>query len=73
MTGEDIRRNLAQAVIAAGWGLLELRQLRMSLEEVFLHLTTNESNAETPDIPEDEEREIPTSNTKKSLDEVVHE
>ena len=73
MTGEDIRRNLAQAVIAAGWGLLELRQLRMSLEEVFLHLTTNESNAETPDIPEDEEREIPASNTKKSLDEVIHE
>ena len=40
--GEDVRRELARIVISNGWGLLELRPLRMSLEEIFLHLTTEE-------------------------------
>ena len=39
-TGRDVRRELAAAVVRQGWGLLELRPLRMSLEEIFLHLTT---------------------------------
>jgi ABC-2 type transport system ATP-binding protein len=41
--GRDIRRELASAVVSNGWGLLELRPLRMSLEEIFLHLTTEEA------------------------------
>jgi len=41
-TGCDVRRELASAVVSRGWGLLELRPLRMSLEEVFLHLTTED-------------------------------
>jgi ABC-2 type transport system ATP-binding protein len=40
--GRDIRRDLARAVVASGWGLLELRPMRMSLEDVFLSLTTEE-------------------------------
>jgi gliding motility-associated transport system ATP-binding protein len=40
--GRDIRRDLARAVITNGWGLLELRPMRMSLEDVFLSLTTEE-------------------------------
>jgi len=40
--GEDVRRDLARAVVAKGLGLLELRPLRMSLEEVFLQVTTEE-------------------------------
>jgi ABC-2 type transport system ATP-binding protein len=43
--GHDVRRELAGAVVGHGWGLLELRPARMSLEEVFLQLTTQE-NAE---------------------------
>jgi ABC-2 type transport system ATP-binding protein len=39
----DIRRDLAKAIVSQGWGLLELRPLRMSLEEIFLQLTTQES------------------------------
>jgi ABC-2 type transport system ATP-binding protein len=42
-SGRDIRRELASAVVTRGWGLLELRPMRMSLEEIFLHLTTEES------------------------------
>ncbi len=41
----DIRRDLARAVVSNGWGLLELRPMRMSLEEIFLSLTTEESQA----------------------------
>jgi ABC-2 type transport system ATP-binding protein len=43
--GRDVRRELAAAVVARGWGLLELRPMRMSLEEIFLHLTTEETGA----------------------------
>jgi ABC-2 type transport system ATP-binding protein len=41
-SGRDVRRELASAVVSRGWGLLELRPLRMSLEEIFLHLTTED-------------------------------
>ena len=40
--GRDVRRDLAQAIVGKGWGLLELRPMRMSLEEIFLSLTTEE-------------------------------
>lgn len=40
--GKDVRRDLAALVVGQGWGLLEMRPVGMSLEEVFLHLTTRE-------------------------------
>jgi ABC-2 type transport system ATP-binding protein len=49
-TGRDVRRELSAAVVNRGWGLLELRPMRMSLEEIFLHLTTEdtaEANADS--------------------------
>jgi ABC-2 type transport system ATP-binding protein len=44
--GRDLRRELARAVVNNGWGLLELRPARMSLEEIFLQLTTEERDEE---------------------------
>jgi ABC-2 type transport system ATP-binding protein len=41
-TGRDVRRDLARAVVSSGLGLLELRPMRISLEDVFLSLTTDE-------------------------------
>ena len=38
----DVRRDVARTIVDQGWGLLELRPTRMSLEEIFLQLTTNE-------------------------------
>ncbi len=38
----DIREQLAATVVRSGWGLLQLRNVGMSLEEVFLQLTTTE-------------------------------
>ncbi len=47
--GHDVRRELAAAVVTRGWGLLELRPMRMSLEDIFLSLTTEDAGtAGTP-------------------------
>ncbi len=48
--GRDVRRELAAAVVAHGWGLLELRPLRMSLEDVFVQLTTQEVQPATTEV-----------------------
>ena len=40
--GTDIRRDIAKTIVTRGWGLLEMRPMRMSLEEVFLQVTTEE-------------------------------
>src|SRR5262249_38254125 len=41
----DIREALAATVVRSGWGLLEMNSVAMSLEDIFLRLTTEE---ETP-------------------------
>jgi ABC-2 type transport system ATP-binding protein len=41
--GRDVRRELARTIVTRGWGLLELRPMRMSLEEIFLQVTTDET------------------------------
>jgi ABC-2 type transport system ATP-binding protein len=41
--GQLVRGDLARAVVQAGWDLNELRPAAMSLEEIFLQLTGNES------------------------------
>jgi ABC-2 type transport system ATP-binding protein len=43
----DVRREVARAVMGAGFGLLELRPTRMSLEEIFLQLTTEDATQAT--------------------------
>jgi ABC-2 type transport system ATP-binding protein len=45
--GTDVRRELARTVVQRGWGLLELRPMRMSLEEIFLQVTTDETDETT--------------------------
>ena len=47
-THQDVRRDVARAIVDRGWGLLELRPTRMSLEEIFLQLTTEEQRTEEP-------------------------
>jgi ABC-2 type transport system ATP-binding protein len=43
--GADIREALAAAVVSNGFGLMELRPAHLSLEEIFLQLTTSEGHA----------------------------
>lgn len=40
--GTDRRADIAQMAVQRGWGVLELRPVSATLEEVFLELTTNE-------------------------------
>ena len=42
--GHDIREDVTQFVVQRGLGLLELKSLSMSLEDVFIRLTQDESN-----------------------------
>jgi ABC-2 type transport system ATP-binding protein len=43
---QDVREQLAAAIVTTGWGLLELRAHSLSLEEVFRQLTTSEEGIE---------------------------
>jgi gliding motility-associated transport system ATP-binding protein len=49
--GRDVRSDLAAAVVAKGYGLLGLQQVGMSLEEIFLHLTTADTAVEPATAP----------------------
>lgn len=40
--GHDLREDIARFVVNNGWGLLELKTISMSLEDVFLRLTQHE-------------------------------
>jgi ABC-2 type transport system ATP-binding protein len=60
--GFDARPNLARAVVTAGYDLLELRPIGMSLEDIFLELTREEPRPpritdEGVELEEDEESE----------------
>jgi ABC-2 type transport system ATP-binding protein len=46
--GRDIRAELARALVTKGHGLLGLQQMGMSLEEIFLHLTTTDAAEASP-------------------------
>ena len=63
-SGRDVRRELAATVVGRGWGLLELRPMRMSLEDIFLQLTTQEAGAHG---------ETTHPDTTPMLEEVAHE
>jgi ABC-2 type transport system ATP-binding protein len=39
LAGQNVRGDVARAVVHAGWNLLELKSMTLSLEEVFLELT----------------------------------
>jgi ABC-2 type transport system ATP-binding protein len=48
--GRDIRAELARAVVQRGYELLGLEQIGMSLEDVFLHLTTTDTTQEAAPV-----------------------
>ena len=48
--GRDVRAELASALVTGGHGLLGLQQVGMSLEEIFLELTTTDQGAETAPV-----------------------
>ncbi len=46
--GKDVRAELARAVVESRWGLLELKPTGLSLEDIFLKLTTQDLSEESP-------------------------
>lgn len=64
-TGRDVRRELASLVVGRGWGLLEMRPLRMSLEQIFLELIEKE---DPPAAPEADAQPVATD-----VQETAHE
>jgi ABC-2 type transport system ATP-binding protein len=58
---DDLRPALAALVVERGWGLLELRAVSLSMEEIFLELTTHEHEADdTASTGEPDETDEPT-------------
>ena len=49
--GHDIREDLTQFVVQRGLGLLELKSLSMSLEDVFIRLTQDEKSSQEANAP----------------------
>jgi len=43
--GDELRRELAATIVGRGWGLLEMRSLPMSLEDLFVRLVREERDA----------------------------
>jgi ABC-2 type transport system ATP-binding protein len=46
--GQDLREDIARFVVNNGWGLLELKAISLSLEDVFLKLTQHDEAVTTP-------------------------
>ena len=53
LQGRHIRADLARTVVNSGWNLNEMRSVGLSLEDIFLQLTSAEKPAESS--PEKEE------------------
>jgi ABC-2 type transport system ATP-binding protein len=55
--GQDPRPQVASAVVGAGYSLLEMRQIGMSLEDIFLQLTREDPQPPSTDdaAPQDED------------------
>src|SRR5262249_19199343 len=51
--GKDVREDVFRAVVAGGWTLTELRTDAMSLEDIFVRVTTREDEGEKP-VPKEE-------------------
>ena len=49
--GQDLRSVVASKIVARGWPLFELRGVSMSLEDIFLELTTDEAAQPQPPSP----------------------
>jgi len=56
--GQDVRPAVARAIVQAGYVLLEMRPIGMSLEVIFLQLTRDEPTPPSPDDSEPAEDEV---------------
>ncbi|MDH4101041.1 MAG: ABC transporter ATP-binding protein [Nitrospirota bacterium] len=48
--GKDLRKDISAAVVGKGWELLEVRQLDLSLEDIFIKLVNREDRKEKAEV-----------------------
>ena len=48
--GADIRSDIAAKITGSGWPLFELRGVSLSLEDIFLELTTDDATHAQPSV-----------------------
>jgi ABC-2 type transport system ATP-binding protein len=48
--GADIRNDIAAKIVGSGWPLFELRGVSLSLEDIFLELTTDDASHAQPSV-----------------------
>ena len=62
--GHDVRAEIARAIVESGWGLFELKTSGMSLEDIFLKLTTRDLSEEVtaPEKPGAGSNEVKAEN-----------
>jgi ABC-2 type transport system ATP-binding protein len=51
--GRDVREDVARMAVTEGWGLIELKSISMTLEDVFLQLTKHEEGISQPEGPQE--------------------
>ena len=64
--GQDARKEMARAIVESGWGLLEMRPVGLSLEDVFLKLITTEDAAEASEAGAEPESHEPESTVESA-------
>lgn len=70
--GTDVRPEIAAIVVRNGWSLLEMRSVEITLEEVFLRLTTESDNEpvrliDDVDVSEDDHNQTPQVDTEDQM------
>ena len=71
LPGEDPRPAVTRAVVGAGYNLVEMRSVSMSLEDIFLELTRDEPvPPETSDAEDEEEAEMEEEEEAETEEEV---
>jgi hypothetical protein len=61
-TKQDVRRDVARTIVQNGWGLLELHASTMSLEDIFIKLTTAETEPTATDEVASETASVASEN-----------
>ncbi len=62
--GKDLREDIANFVVRKNWGLLELKSISMSLEDVFLELTQQDEQGEISGLTQNSGEDQPSPPTR---------
>lgn len=64
--GQDIREDVGRLAVTSGWGLVELKPISMTLEDVFLRLTRHEEGMDQPEQESDQSELKPMGSAETS-------